>query len=38
MAPNPEARPGIQPALILGLALMECLALYALVIILAKAV
>ena len=33
---NPAARPGIQLALILGLALIESLALYTLVIIFAK--
>lgn len=36
MARNPAARPGIQLALILGLALIESLALYTLVIIFAK--
>ena len=36
MARNPAARPGIQFALILGLALIESLALYTLVIIFAK--
>jgi F-type H+-transporting ATPase subunit c len=35
---NPGARPGIQLALILGLALIESLALYTLVIIFAKVV
>jgi F-type H+-transporting ATPase subunit c len=35
---NPAARPGIQLALILGLALIESLALYTLVIIFAKVV
>lgn len=38
MARNPEARAGIQFALILGLALIESLALYTLVIIFAKVV
>jgi F-type H+-transporting ATPase subunit c len=38
MARNPEARPGIQLTLILGLALIESLALYTLVIIFAKVV
>jgi F-type H+-transporting ATPase subunit c len=38
MARNPAARPGIQFALILGLALIESLALYTLVIIFAKVV
>jgi F-type H+-transporting ATPase subunit c len=38
MARNPEARAGIQLALILGLALMESLALYTLVIIFAKVI
>jgi len=36
LARNPAARPGIQLALILGLALIESLALYTLVIIFAK--
>jgi F-type H+-transporting ATPase subunit c len=36
LARNPAARPGIQFALILGLALIESLALYTLVIIFAK--
>jgi len=36
LARNPGARPGIQLALILGLALIESLALYTLVIIFAK--
>jgi F-type H+-transporting ATPase subunit c len=36
LARNPSARPGIQLALILGLALIESLALYTLVIIFAK--
>lgn len=36
MARNPGARPGIQFVLILGLALIESLALYTLVIIFAK--
>jgi F-type H+-transporting ATPase subunit c len=36
LARNPAARPGIQLALILGLALIESLALYTLVIILVK--
>src|SRR5262249_10343922 len=36
LARNPAARPGIQLALILGLALIESLALYPLVIIFAK--
>jgi F-type H+-transporting ATPase subunit c len=36
MARNPAARPGIQVMLILGLALIESLALYTLVIIFAK--
>jgi F-type H+-transporting ATPase subunit c len=36
IARNPAARPGIQFALILGLALIESLALYTLVIIFAK--
>ena len=36
LARNPGARPGIQLALILGLALIESLALYPLVIIFAK--
>ena len=36
LARNPAARPGIQVALILGLALIESLALYTLVIILIK--
>ena len=36
LARNPAARPGIQVALILGLALIESLALYTLVIILVK--
>jgi F-type H+-transporting ATPase subunit c len=36
MARNPGARPGIQVMLILGLALIESLALYTLVIIFAK--
>jgi F-type H+-transporting ATPase subunit c len=36
LARNPAARPGIQLALILGLALIESLALYTLVIIYAK--
>ena len=36
LARNPSARPGIQLALILGLALIESLALYTLVIISAK--
>ncbi len=38
LARNPSARPGIQLALILGLALIESLALYTLVIIFAKVV
>ena len=38
LARNPAARPGIQLALILGLALIESLALYTLVIIFAKVV
>jgi F-type H+-transporting ATPase subunit c len=38
MARNPEARPAIQFVLILGLALIESLALYTLVIIFAKVV
>jgi len=38
LARNPGARPGIQLALILGLALIESLALYTLVIIFAKVV
>ena len=38
LARNPAARPGIQVALILGLALIESLALYTLVIIFAKVV
>ena len=38
MARNPEARPGIQLTLILGLALIESLALYTLVIIFARVV
>ena len=36
LARNPAARPGIQLSLILGLALIESLALYTLVIIFAK--
>jgi len=36
LARNPAARPGIQLALILGLALIESLALYTLVVIFAK--
>ena len=36
LARNPAARPGIQFALLLGLALIESLALYTLVIIFAK--
>lgn len=36
LARNPSARPGIQLALILGLALIESLALYTLVIIFVK--
>ena len=36
LARNPAARPGIQLALILGLALIESLALYTLVIIFVK--
>jgi F-type H+-transporting ATPase subunit c len=36
LARNPAARPGIQLALVLGLALIESLALYTLVIIFAK--
>jgi|SRR5581483_9632360 F-type H+-transporting ATPase subunit c len=36
LARNPGARPGIQIALILGLALIESLALYTLVIIIVK--
>ena len=36
LARNPSARPGIQLSLILGLALIESLALYTLVIIFAK--
>jgi F-type H+-transporting ATPase subunit c len=36
LARNPAARPGIQLALLLGLALIESLALYTLVIIFAK--
>ncbi|MGH9556529.1 MAG: ATP synthase F0 subunit C [Terriglobales bacterium] len=36
LARNPAARPGIQLALILGLALIESLALYTLVMIFAK--
>ena len=36
LARNPAARPGIQLALILGLALIESLALYTLVIVFAK--
>lgn len=38
LARNPAARPGIQLALILGLALIESLALYTLVIIFVKVV
>jgi len=38
LARNPAARPGIQLALILGLALIESLALYTLVIIFAKVI
>jgi len=38
LARNPSARPGIQLALILGLALIESLALYTLVIIFVKVV
>jgi len=38
MARNPAARPGIQLALILGLAFIESLVLFALVIIFAKVV
>jgi F-type H+-transporting ATPase subunit c len=38
LARNPAARPGIQLALILGLALIESLALYTLVIIFIKVV
>ncbi len=38
MARNPAARPGIQLALILGLAFIESLVLYTLVIIFAKVV
>ncbi len=38
LARNPAARPGIQLSLILGLALIESLALYTLVIIFAKVV
>ena len=38
LARNPAARPGIQLALVLGLALIESLALYTLVIIFAKVV
>jgi F-type H+-transporting ATPase subunit c len=38
LARNPAARPGIQFALILGLALIESLALYTLVIIFVKVV
>ncbi len=38
LARNPAARPGIQLALVLGLALIESLALYTFVIIFAKVV